>query len=246
MESNLVTNQYSLSIRISSDGFSLSVHDEKLHIISSKKIKADEGEDYSVFLQNQLPAQKEIHLNYKKIAIICESGYHTIVPEIFYKKDREKDFLKLQHPALPDNLEIFHTLFSQCENVLIFGIEQNILKTITRYFPEIQPASHLVNIASKIITEQKNQLTVWIRSGEIDCIVYKDFKIILLNKYSYQHAEDIVYHLLNIFQQLALNPNDFITEIFDEVNPQNEKLIKKYLPSVVIKSKQSAYEDYQW
>lgn len=246
MNSNLVNNQYSLSIRISSDGFSLCVYDQKRTIISRKNIKSEQGNDITEFLQNILANNGEIHQKYKDTAIICESGYHTIIPEVFHKIESEREFLKLQHPSLPDSCRVFHNKISGQQSVLIFGLEQNITQLFAGYFQQLTPESHLVNILHKIIDKGDDKTTVWIRPEEIDCIVYKDHKIILLNKYPYQSSEDIVYHLLNIHQQLDLNPDEFISEVFSDGNLMTEKLLIKYVPKLIIKSKETAHEDYQW
>lgn len=246
MDSNLVNNQYSLSIRIFSDGFSLFVYDEKHTIISRKNIKSEQGNDLAEFLRNILATDMEIRQKYKDTVIICESEYHTIIPDVFHKTEREREFLKLQHPSLPVSCQIFHNKISSQQSVLIFGIEQNISQLLARHFQEVIPESHLLNIINKIIIEGNDKIAIWIRPGEIDCIVYKNYKIILLNKYSYQSSEDIVYHILNIHQQLELNPNDIISEVFSDANLLTEKLLIKYVPKLVIKSKQTAHEDYQW
>lgn len=246
MDSNLVNNQYSLSIRILSDGFSLCVYDEKHTIISRKNIMQEQQNDISELLENLLGNNEEVHQNYRDTAIICESGFYTIIPEVFYKPEKERAFLQLQHPSLPDRYQTFHFTFSNQQCVLIFGLEENIIQLFGRYLSHSTPELHLVNIIKNNINEGDNKVTVWIRQEEIDCIVYKDRKLILLNKFNYQSPEDIVYHILNIHQQLNLNPNEIITEVFSDGNLQTEKLIRNYIPKFVIKSKQIAHEDYQW
>lgn len=246
MDSNLVKNQYSLSIRICSDGFSLSVYDENNHIISSKHLKSEPGDDEVAFLQQMLASQEEINVEYKEISVICESAYHTLLPEIFHTTDKEEDFLKLQHPTLPTSCQIFHAKQTNLQTVLIFGIDKKIIEIVTNYFQSAAIVSHLVHIIRKIISEETEKLTLWVRAEEIDCVVYKNDKIILLNKYSFQNSEDIVYHILNIYEQLALNPSKFITEVYDDSNRLNAALLKDYIHTVNIKSKQSVYEDYQW
>lgn len=246
MDINLVKNQYSLSIRILSDGFSLSVYDENYQLISAKHITPVHGADKAESLQEILVSHKELHLAYKDIVIICESEYHTIVPEIFYKAENEKEFLRLQHPSLPDSYQLFHSKLPLRQCTMIYGLEQNVIKVFQSHFQQVNPESHLVSIAKKIISEDKNKLTLWVRQEETDCIVYNDHRIVLFNKYAYEQPEDILYHVLNIYQQLNLNPSDFCTELYDNENSNNIALFKKHLPGVIIKSKKTAHEDYQW
>lgn len=245
MDSTLVNNQYSLSIRIFSDGFSLYVYDEKCQIISHKHEKSGHTDDLE-FIHNMFESNKEIHSDYKNISIICESDYHTLVPEVFFKPENQNDLLKLHHPTLPDSHRIFHAKQEQLQSVLIYSLEEKLLKEIYIHFQHITPESHLVYITKKITTEQTDKCILWISPEKIDCIVYNHHKIQLLNKFSYNSPEDIAYHVLNIYQQLELNPNDFLLEILDDGNNQTESLLKKYISTVIIKPKQSAYEDYQW
>jgi hypothetical protein len=245
MDSTLVNNQYSLSIRIFSDGFSLYVYDENFQILSHKHEKSKQTDDLE-FIRKMFESNKEIHDAYKTISIICESDYHTLVPEIFFKLENQNDLLKLHHPSLPDSSRIFYTKQEQLESVLIYSLDEKLLKEISLYFQQITPESHLVHITKKITTEQKDKFTLWIRPEKIDCIVYNHHKMLLLNKFSYTSPEDIAYHVLNVYQQLELNPNEFLLEIFDDGNNQIESILKKYISTVIIKPKQSAYEDYQW
>ena len=245
MDSTLVNNQYSLSIRISSDGFSLYVYDEKYQIISHKQEKSGQTDDLE-FIHKMFETNKEIHSAYKNISIICESDYHTLIPEIFFKPENRNDILKLHHPSLPDSARTFHAKQEQLQSVLIYSLEEKLLKEIYLHFQHIIPESHLVHITRKIATERQDKFTLWIRPENIDCIVYNRHKVLLLNKYSYNSPEDIAYHVLNIYQQLELNPNEFLLEVFDDGNNQTESLLRKYISTVIIKPKQSAYEDYQW
>ena len=245
MSLNLVNNQYSLSIRIFSDGFSLYVYDEKYQAIS-RKFEKQEYIDEQEFVQKMFESHKEIHADYKNICIICESAYHTLVPDIIFNTDIQKDLLKLQHPVLPDTCRIFHVKQENLQNVLIFALEDSLTKGIYTHFQQITPESHLVHVIKKIISGEKDKFILWIRPKEIDCIVFHHQKIVLLNKYSYESPEDITYHVLNIYQQLELNPNELMLEIFTDENHQAGTLLENYISSVTIKTKQSAYEDYQW
>lgn len=245
MDSTLVNNQYSLSIRIFSDGFSLYVYDENDQIISHKQEKSEQTDDLE-FIRKMFESNKEKQASYKSISIICESDYHTLVPEIFFKQENQNDLLKLHHPSLPDSARIFHAKQEQLQSVLIYSLDEKLLNEIYLHFHHIAPESHLVHVTKKITSEHIDKFTLWIRPEKIDCIVYNHHKILLLNKFSHTSPEDIAYHVLNIYQQLELNPNEFMLEIFDDGNNQTALLLGKYISTVIIKPKQSAYEDYQW
>ena len=246
MASIVVKNQYSLSIWIYSDGFSLSVYDENNQILSSKHLKMLEGKDEIEFLQETLASQEEIKAEYKEISVIFESPFHTFIPEIFYSTDKEKDFLMLQHPTLPDTYQIFHVKDTNLQTVLVYAIDEKVIETIYKHLPTADITSHLVPITKKIISEASDMLTIWVRDKEMDCIVYKNNSISLLNKYTYQSIEDILYHIVNIYQQLGFNPSEFKTEIYDDGGLLNEAILKEYFSKISLKSKKTVYEDYQW
>lgn len=247
MASTVVNNHYSLSIWIYSDGFSLYVYDENNHILSSKHLNITEGADEIEFLQQALASQEEINAEYKEIMVTCESAYHTIIPEIFHTTKKENDFLTLQHPDLPASYQLFHEKDTNLQTVLIYGIDVKIIEAINKYLPTANITSHLVHATKKVVTEAVEKLTIWVRDKdkEMDCIVYKNNKISLLNKYFYQSSEDIIYHIVNIYQQLELNPAEFETEIFDDGEILNETFLRDYFTNINLSSKKSFYEDHQ-
>ena len=246
MDTDLVNNQYSLSIRICPDGFSFFIYDENGNIISQKRVKPVNTEK-ETDPQDIFSGHKEIHPNYKNISVICESDYYTLIPDVFYLPEKERDFLKLQHPSLPESSITFQTAIKSQHGIFIYAINETIVQTIRKIFnSHILFEHHLTHILKKTITENQEKVVVWTRPQHIDIFVFRHSGIALLNSYSFQTIEDIAYHILNIYHQLNLDTENFSLEMYNDENTSHENLLKKYLSKVTFKPKQTEYEDYQW
>ncbi len=245
MNLNLVDNQNSLSIRIYSDGFSLWVYNEHRQIISQVDTKSKNLLENGDF-QQLFSEQQHVHPHYKNISICCETDFYTLIPEGLCKIETMRDFLKLQHPDLPDTTSVLQSPIKTQQSVLIYALNNKLLAVVGKIFNQLQIKHHLKTVIDKLVASNQDMIILWVRKQKVDFIVYKGSSICLLNSYDYKTSEDIVYHALNIYHQCKLDPEKFKITTYSDDMMHLELLLKNYITNAVCKPIQSEHEDYQW
>ncbi len=230
LEHTLSTNTtlYSLSVRIHSEGFSLSVFDESNSLLSAKKVNAAL---FSLPLDDViLLFENETKLYYKDVSIICESDTYTILPTDVFSIENAADFLYFEHKPT-ENESILINKIPAFDIVSVFSIPATIQKAMNFLFKESTIEHHLSWLLSeKIRLQNENSLYIWTRINRLDIIALKNSKLQLINSFSYQTPEDFVYFALNVFEKLSLDTEKDTVYLFNAENkPELRNLLSKYV-----------------
>lgn len=223
-----ISNQYSLSIRIGSDGFSLSVVDESGTLLSTRKVSIP---------MSTLPTEeiiqlitKETQLNYRNIHLVYESDTYLFVPAPIFRSNEAADYLNFQQKTSKNDIVLFNYL-PVWDIVNVFAIPKNLQTALNQLFPNTIIEQHLSYfLTTKIKTQHENAIFIWVRPKNMDMIAFKNGKLQLLNSYEYQTAEDFTYHTLNIIDQLSIDGEKCKVSLCNsEKKPELKKILDKYL-----------------
>lgn len=223
-------NQYSLSIRFNSDGFSLLVYDAENSLLSSKQIgvllfSLSEEEIIRLLLSEIDTAEK-----IKDIRLICETDAYCFVPMPIFKSEEAADFLHFQHK--PNKGEhISYNLISRWDVVNVFAIPQTVHNALAHIFPLVQIEHHLSwFISDKIAQQMKTGIDVWVRSTTLDVVVVRNGNIMLINSFGYHTPEDFTFHLLHVVEQLEIDAEKSEVRLFNgNQKPELKNLLQKYI-----------------
>ena len=228
-------NQYSLSIRFSSDGFSLCIYDEVDHLISKKRV------DQSLFLLKEnaiyelIANEVETQLEFKNIRLICESDIYTLVPDVFFTPEMVCDYLYFDREKNKNDSELFSQL-TVWENTLIYSLPTHLQNAINRVYPNKHIEHHLTLFLSEIANDRNESgLKIWTRQKKLDVAVITNGKLTLLNSYNYNTPEDYTFFVLNIFEQLSLDTETCKVEIYNlDNNSEIKNLLQIYVKELMV------------
>ncbi len=223
-----ISNQYGLSIRFNSGGFSLSIVDESKIQLSTKSVPAtiaSLSSDDIIALIN-----KEININYSAINLIYESDNYLFVPAPIFRSHEASDYLNLQQKPLKNEVVLYNNL-PIWDTVNVFAIPKALPTALNQLFPNTIIEHHISYfLTTKIKTQHENSLFIWTRQKMMDIIAFKNSKLQLLNSYAYQTAEDFTYHTLNVIDQLSVNAEKCKVKLFNaEKKPELKKTLEIYL-----------------
>ena len=224
-----ISNQYSLSIRISSDGFSLSVVDGSDSLISTKIIPTIltslSAEQITTLIN------KETQINYRNIHLIYESDIYTFVPAPVFRSNEAADYLNFQQNKTTKNDIVLYNYLPVWDTVNVFAIPKAIQAALSQLFPNTIIEQHVSYfLSTKVKTQHENALFIWTRPKTMDIIAFKNGKLYLLNSYLYLTAEDFTYHTLNIIDKLSIDTDKCKVGLFNaEKKPELKKTLEKYL-----------------
>jgi len=224
-----ISNQYSLSIRISSDGFSLSVVDGSDSLISTKIIPTIltslSAEQITTLIN------KETQINYRNIHLIYESDIYTFVPAPVFRSNEAAEYLNFQQNKTTKNDIVLYNYLPVWDTVNVFAIPKAIQAALSQLFPNTIIEQHVSYfLSTKVKTQHENALFIWTRPKTMDIIAFKNGKLYLLNSYLYLTADDFTYHTLNIIDKLSIDTDKCKVGLFNaEKKPELKKTLEKYL-----------------
>ncbi|HZK68408.1 MAG TPA: DUF3822 family protein, partial [Paludibacter sp.] len=164
-------NQYSLSIRFSSDGFSLSVYDELNKMLSIKKVSALLYSLSEEEIIRMLMHEPELQVNCKNIRLICELDTYAFVPASIFKSDEAELFL-FYHDKKEKPEKVLYNELVAWDMVNVFSIPNNLKDALNQLFPDVMIEHHLSHfLTDKIKLRNETCVQIWVRSKIMDVVV---------------------------------------------------------------------------
>ncbi len=209
---DLNRSDYTLSIRVSPDGFSLSIPDNKGVELLKRKVHA------SLFQMNK---EEIINLfeaeitssDYNDIELIVESDLYTLIPASIFEIQNLDDYFYFQHTKDKQQIVLFNRI--QSHNIInIFSVPVILNNCLNDLFPETIINHHLSYFLSQRIKAKNSAVYIWVRAKKIDMIVFKSGVISFINSFDYHTKEDLAYYVLAVCEQLSLDVEDIVIKLY--------------------------------
>ena len=224
-----INNQYSLSIRFASDGFSLFIFDENQKLLSSKKTPSDLLSLTEDKLFDLLANEKELNLNFHSVQVVFETDFYSIVPKVLFEPENAKDLLAFQHPEIKSTDTILYNELLAWNAILVFTIPKAINSAIRKFLPEVDAEHHIIDFINNEIALQNDSSThIYVRNNKMDIVVLKTGKLTLINTYEFNTKEDFLYHVMNVYEQLSLDSEKCSSYIYNN-RPELTEIVGKYI-----------------
>lgn len=242
MQRSLVEKPDSLSIRIRPGGFSLFVYGENNHVISQRTLNTDLLQANTAGI---LDRQAEINRPYKKTAIICETEYYTVVPDLFSEPGSYRTLLQLHYPAIDEQYGIFYERIQKA--ILIYALPRVFVQNMQARLPDAGFYTHLMFPLKKASETSGDFMLVYLREKKVDICWFSRKNLQYYNSFDYETQEDVAYHCLHLIEQLELDTmRTKIQFIGDETQVRPDLLLQAYLAQVTFIPHTVEYENYQW
>ncbi len=228
-QSHLVHKQLGLSIRLRSGGFSL--------ILNSPDNEAIMHESHLFERVDTLDILQRVKMRFptlNPIEIFIESNYYTLIPRHLFKIENSKDYMRMQHPNLLEDAVIYFMQINVEDAVLLFSVDTDKLSPFQQVFPNAIVQHHLFKQITSTKAIANDIVSVLIRDKAMDIVVFQHAKLKLINSFIYQTEEDIIYHIMNVFQLLNLNYDDCHLELTrtQSADYHPEDFLKKYISKI--------------
>lgn len=131
-----------MSIRISADGFSLSIYNVlDGTLLQSEKQHAVEGTPIHVILDEELRRPRLMGYNFQQVELLADSP-STCVPLECFRREEVNALYRLAFPSTTAaNGEIYYQILPSLEVVELYALDAQILSTVQNLYPEAQFSS---------------------------------------------------------------------------------------------------------
>lgn len=226
---------YSLSIRFSSDGFSLLVDDVAGYRVSSKTVSAPVFSLTNDRIVSLIQKEAAGLLNCERVRILCESDKYAFVPNALFELNNKQDYLLFEH-SLDKKERVIVNQIDNWETVNVFAIPINLSDALTQLFANVTVEHYLsFFLTDKVIRNSDPTVNIWVRPKQMDAVVVVNANLQLINSFAYHTEEDFTYFTLNIFEQLNLDTERCGVRLYN-VDTHSElcKMIKTYVKQVEV------------
>lgn len=203
------SNKYSLSIRLSADGFSFFVYSpEEKKTLLSDDLALDSYCPLAINIKNIFEQKDFLSHKYQHYSLLINNNRFTIVPlELF--DDKAKDELFYAVHAKEENETIFYDVLSKSNCVILYAVDKSALNYIKEKISNITISSSIGRLIEYLATKSctGNNKKTYIEFIHEGIIVYSfdHGRLLLTNFFKAKKLEDKIYFILNAWQQLKLD-----------------------------------------
>ena len=203
-----------ISILVNKDGYSFSIADpSQKKILRLAEINISEEnrqtQDSSAYEFFDL-----LNSGFSRKTVIFHPEAFTIIPNEFYNEKDKTEWLKFSN-SVPEEREVFVTALEGIEAKIVSSLPLTEFSKLSSLVPgaEFVPLiSVLINCSRQLFSGKKNDHVLVHKSNEKSLIiVFRDEQLLLANTFETPNADDLLYYLVYIIEQLGLIlQNDFL------------------------------------
>jgi len=232
------TKQYILSIQVSLDGFSfLIIHPGEKRIVAFKNtpLKISSENLLARRLREWLESEELLKKPFESFRALIFTENFTLVPNEYIGDEGHQNLTSMLFHENTGNRIIKNKIHSLNAH-LVFPIHAEIIETIHHFFPENPVITHPIAKLLQTPPESKKRNSAIIVSTAKYFFLTVTQKNLLLLANSFQaiHPSDLVYNVLNTFQQLGIARSEtdlYVAGSFKQ-NAEIEDLLRPYFENI--------------
>ncbi len=221
---NNTSTIHRLSVQVSLNGLSFLILDmESSRVIFFREISfsGTYSPDEVLFeIKKIYEEAEELKISMQQVTILHENDLHTLVPKSVFQEEALPDYLKYNAKLLPTDYISFDTLEKQ-DLINVYVPFTNL----NNYFFDLYGTFDFFHTSTifieKIIAGERNEdfskMYVQVFENRFDILVTKHKKVQLYNSFTYATAEDFIYYILFVAEQLQLNPEEFPLYLYGRI-----------------------------
>lgn len=224
-----------LSILISQNGLSYYIWTEENNTIEEISF-TNTKEDYGI--ENFLKDNNLLNKKFKNVFCSYAVNKATIIPQALYSEEKKEKIFSLNFNFDKDKELLFSNKCEQTKNIILFSIDKKNHNEITAAFPEAKIFSSALSFIQNSylfnkLSLNRNTTKVFLQFfyDYFEIAVIKEEKIFLFNTYKFKSDNDIIYYIMNIFEQLKLSQDESEIMISGFIEKTNSAIfmLKKFL-----------------
>ncbi|EJX08254.1 hypothetical protein EVA_03616 [gut metagenome] len=225
------SEHYSLSIRLSTDGFSFSIHHPSVEDgCDFETYPINAGYSMTANLKEMLAHTEALKHPYARINILYDTPRFTTIPFDLFEDEQMETLFYHNFPRESNEMVLCNVL-GKSNLVILFAIDKHVHQTLIEQFPSARffatasPLTEFFTQRSRLGNHRK--LYAHVRRQSLEVFGYNPGKPMLLNSFPCKHLSDRIYYLLYIWKELGFDqekddlylvgPADHLKEVVSEL-----------------------------
>ena len=202
------SEQYTLSIRLSTDGFSFSVfnplNDGEL---SFQEREVDETLSLTANLRQTFREVEWLNHSFRRVNVIMTDKRFTFIPLEFFEDEQAETVFYHNHQQR-ENETVQYNILPKNNIVVLFGMDKSAWSFLNEQYPNIKfysQASPLIEFfATKSRLGNSRKMYAHLRKDAVDIYTYERGRLLLANSFACKETNDRIYYLLYVWKQLGM------------------------------------------
>ena len=202
------SEQYILSIRLSADGFSFSIHHPQNEDVSYTSYAVNSSYSMTANVKKMLATTNELGYSYQAVNVLIDTPRFTLVPFDLFEDEQTEEFFHLNFPK-KENETILCNILGKNNVALLFGVDKHTHQLLAEQFPNARIFASISPLLEYFHTRSRENdtknLYVHFHTNKMDVFAFDKGKLLLINTFQCKQTPDKVYYMLYIWQQLGFS-----------------------------------------
>ena len=186
-------------------------------------------------LKEWLDDEELLKKPFQRVRIFFFTENFSLVPDEYFEIDKQKNLASLLFEKKSNN-HFFENKIEKLNSFLFSAVPQDIYNVLNHFFNNnieiIHPVAHLVNASFQLTN--RNTAFLLPTKKYFYLVAFRGNKLLLANCFQISHPNDLIYNIINAFQQLEISRKE--TELFlaGSYNQNNElkDILKPYFENI--------------
>ena len=202
------SEQYILSIRLSADGFSFSIHHPQNEDVSYTSYAVNSSYSMTANVKKMLATTEELGRSYQTVNVLIDTPRFTLVPFDLFEDEQTEEFFHLNF-LKKENETILCNILGKNNVALLFGVDKHTHQLLAEQFPQARIFASISPLLEHFHTRSRENdtknLYVHFHASQMDVFAFDKGKLLLTNTFQCKQIPDKVYYMLYIWQQLGFS-----------------------------------------
>ena len=232
------SKEYSLSIRLGSDGFSFSIVNPKRNdSFKFSQFEINSSCSISANLKRWLSSTEELNLDYKEVNVIFDSSRFMAVPSELFQEEKMEELFFFSYSRL-NNEKILSNLLAKDNIYVVFGVDKYSYQIMREHYANALFYCSQTPLASYYADKSRmgdnKKLFIHLREHDIKMFCFDKNKLLLMNSYSCRKLSDRIYYILYVWNQIGYDIDKDEIILNGDIKDKDKliKELKRFIPNV--------------
>jgi len=158
------------------------------------------------------------------VSVTFTQNNYILVPALYFKKEALKEYLSTQQLYKAEETPCYDYV-KNLESYNLYTVGKN-LDVLQKKYPGASFRHHSSLFIEQLLIENKgtegDNVFVCVFNNYFDVAVIQQGKLVLSNRFQYQNANDFMYNLLWVYEQLKLNAEKVACTFYGEIEKSSD------------------------
>jgi hypothetical protein len=243
------SKSYNLSIQVNRGGMTYAIFDHSsgqcIHVKKDRFDKVWLDKDIVEKTSEILESDELLSLEFHTVKVIGYTQLSTLVPAVFFDKNRQEDYLTFNTGSTVDHDVYYNHILSPLDAYNVFALPSDLTALFSVHFDKVgflsQTAPFLNHIVFGPDSLDRDAVYVGLHPDFFDLAVAGKGQLRLYNTFQYASEHDLLYYIAYAYRQTGFEPG--IVPLYLSGERSSRILYKETLKQLIVNLKENQVTD---